>query len=409
MRLILFLFFSISFCSIFAQQNTLSAGGEATGSAGSLSYSIGQVDYENASDAVGSMELGVQHAYDACNFSILLTNSITTTIGCQTALASLLPIANQPNATFTWSATNTGGTVTGFTTSGTGNINEVLTNTDTSQGIVVYAITPYVTTCVGTPSNYTVVVNPLPSITLTNNSPVCEGDTVVISATSANATSYSWSGPNGFASNNQNVNLQNASLSASGNYSLTVVDNNNCINTEAAAISISSAPTADAGQDVEICPGKEITLAASGGTTYSWLPLNNISVANTSNPVVNPKQSQTYTVVVINANGCSDVDTITVLVKKGERCNFHIYGNFTPNGDDVNDGWQIDGLDNVKKLEIHIYNRWGAEVWKTNQYDNKSKVWKGENQKGEPLPDGTYFYIIKADDEKFNGYVEINR
>jgi gliding motility-associated-like protein len=254
-----------------------------------------------------------------------------------------------------------------------------------------------------------IIVFPLPIITLLSNSPVCEGDTVVVSATTANVTSYSWSGPNGYTSGNQNLILQNASFSASGNYILTVVDNNNCLNTDSTSITISTSPIADAGQEVEICPGDEITLTASGGTTYYWTPLNNITGANTFNPLVKPDQSQTYTVVVTDNNGCSDFDTVTVLVKQKDKCVFHIYSNFTPNGDNINDWWQIDGLDKVNSLEIHIYNRWGAEVWKTNLYDNKSHVWKGENQKGEPLPDGTYFYIMKVDDEKFNGYVEINR
>jgi len=136
------------------------------------------------------------------NLTVQLTNSITTTTGCETAIASLNPTANQPNATFAWTASNTGGTITGFTASGTGNINEVLTNNSNSQGTVVYVITPSASGCTGTPSNYSVVVNPKP--TVTNNittTTACGTANAQLNPTSSVAgTSFSWTAQNSGAS-----------------------------------------------------------------------------------------------------------------------------------------------------------------------------------------------------------------
>jgi hypothetical protein len=55
---------------IHAQKNTVAAGGTATGSGGSATYSIGQIDYENLSGTNGNVSQGVQQAYEIYSVSI---------------------------------------------------------------------------------------------------------------------------------------------------------------------------------------------------------------------------------------------------------------------------------------------------------------------------------------------------
>ncbi len=62
LRLQLFIFFGIA--TGFAQQNTVAAGGEATGSTGTLSYSVGQIDYFEATGSGGTANYGVQQPYE---------------------------------------------------------------------------------------------------------------------------------------------------------------------------------------------------------------------------------------------------------------------------------------------------------------------------------------------------------
>lgn len=61
---------------------------------------------------------------------------------------------------------------------------------------------------------------------------------------------------------------------------------------------------------------------------------------------------------------------------------------FTPNGDGINDVFEIRGLDQFVKTDMVIMNRWGNEVYKSTNYQN--------NWSGEGLNEGTYYYLLKV-------------
>ena len=71
-----------------------------------------------------------------------------------------------------------------------------------------------------------------------------------------------------------------------------------------------------------------------------------------------------------------------------------IHNVITPNGDGINDGWIIDGIEEFPDNTVLIFNRWGDKVNSFDHYNNTTEVWKGDNYQGKPLPDGTYYYII---------------
>lgn len=77
-----------------------------------------------------------------------------------------------------------------------------------------------------------------------------------------------------------------------------------------------------------------------------------------------------------------------------------IPGGFSPNGDGTNDFFVINNIGG-KKVDVQIFNRWGAPVYTNANYDN---TWNGTANTGfglgEDLPTGTYWYIIKIDDSK---------
>ncbi len=103
--------------------------------------------------------------------------------------------ANHPTATFAWTASVTSGVVTGFTAAGNGNtINDILTNTGTTDATVTYVITPTIGSCPGTPFNLVVTVHPLPIATATAvNSPICSNQPANITLASNVAnTTYTW-------------------------------------------------------------------------------------------------------------------------------------------------------------------------------------------------------------------------
>jgi gliding motility-associated-like protein len=78
---------------------------------------------------------------------------------------------------------------------------------------------------------------------------------------------------------------------------------------------------------------------------------------------------------------------------------------FTPNGDGQNDVFEIVGIEGFDRVEIIIFNRWGNEVYRNNNYRNN---WSGQN-----LNEGTYYYLIYAhkgvEKASYSGWVVLKR
>lgn len=72
--------------------------------------------------------------------------------------------------------------------------------------------------------------------------------------------------------------------------------------------------TADAGNNVTICPLGNTTLNASGGRSYVWSPPAGLSSTTISNPIASPDTNTLYTVIVTDDNGCTDVDQVLISV-----------------------------------------------------------------------------------------------
>ena len=107
----------------------------------------------------------------------------------------------------------------------------------------------------------------------------------------------------------------------------------------------------------------------------------------------------TYTVTVSVA-GCSGFEPVTAastscLIQKG----------ISANGDGTNDFFDLEGF-NVRRLQI--FNRYGSKVYERANY---TKEWKGQSDKGDELPDGTYYYVIERRDGEptETGWIYINR
>jgi gliding motility-associated-like protein len=75
-----------------------------------------------------------------------------------------------------------------------------------------------------------------------------------------------------------------------------------------------------------------------------------------------------------------------------------IHNVITPNGDGINDDWIIDGIEKFPDNTVLIFNRWGDKVRSYDHYNNTTQVWNGTNFQNQPLPDGTYYYIITIKD-----------
>lgn len=147
----------------------------------------------------------------------------------------------------------------------------------------------------------------------TNQGATCLGSSMVITnnSTSSNGAinSWFWDFGNGNTSNAANPVYQ---YSAPGTYTVTLIGetSHGCSDTISQSFTVYSLPQANAGADVNVCIGSPATLNASGGVSYMW---SNGSA--TQSTQVTPLTNTTYFVTVTDANGCSAVDSVRVIVR----------------------------------------------------------------------------------------------
>ncbi len=171
------------------------------------------------------------------------------------------------------------------------------------------------------------------------------------------------------------------------------VATNGCIAFKEQPITVYSTPTVDAGTDKTILQGGSTSLNASVSSSQhmlSWMPTIGLDNPQVLNPIASPAKSQMYQLGVTSVDGCYNVDSVFVRVLQGIK----IPNAFSPNGDNINDVWNIDGLSNFSNCELTIFNRYGAKVYESKGY---VKPWNGMH-KANPLPAGTYYYLIYLND-----------
>lgn len=261
-----------------------------------------------------------------------------------------------------------------------------------------------------------VEIQALPAVVVTNSGTgtvICEN--AVLSLSSNGAVNYTWSGPNGFASSAQNPFIAPATELNEGWYVAEGTDLLGCRAADSVFVTIDSDNMAIASStDSVICPGEPVTLMASGGETYIWSGPNwfNPSGASVTISSAQPSNSGWYTVYVTDANGCNASDSVYLSIENNADC-LLIPTLVTPDGNNHNDVWFINGIQNFEKAEVEIYNRWGNQIFYSSPYNND---WDGSVNRGTTIdnegrvPVGTYFYVIRLNDEENNtyeGYVEV--
>jgi len=68
----------------------------------------------------------------------------------------------------------------------------------------------------------------------------------------------------------------------------------------------------------------------------------------------------------------------------------------TPNGDGINDTWELSNIEQFKDNKVFVVDRWGNKVYQANGYNNSDVLWNGIGINGSKVPVGTYFYTIEV-------------
>ncbi len=188
---------------------------------------------------------------------------------------------------------------------------------------------------------------------------------------------------------------------------LTVTSEEQCYDQVTHTVEVFPLPTPQASaEESPVSKGFPTQLAATGGVSYIWSPTASLNRSGVQSPVAMPLQTTTYSVTVLDSNGCESDTSVTVEVDEDYKV---IATNvITPDGNGQNDEWKIRNIHNYSDCSISIYNRWGQKVYSEDGYNN---TWGGTNQKGEPLPDGTYYYVIwfEGSDREYKGAVTVLR
>lgn len=147
----------------------------------------------------------------------------------------------------------------------------------------------------------------------------------------------------------------------------------------------------NAGADVTISQGQGVNLNGSTSETeYFWSPPTGLNNPNILNPIASPEITTTYYLTATNGI-CEIVDEMTVNVIS----ELVIPNVFSPNGDGINDTWEILGTENFQEVYVIVYDRSGQKVFESVNY-NPLKYWNG-TFKNKALPTSTYYYVITLD------------
>jgi gliding motility-associated-like protein len=233
------------------------------------------------------------------------------------------------------------------------------------------------------PGKLSMVITPSLSLTTEHNINCAGGKTGTITVEAVNnagAAEYLWA--------DGEIGNERTGLMA-GNYKVITTDLNGCSAdsvitlTEPDSIGISFSITQPFCTDM---PNGAIAMTVTGGTNsgYTYLWSDNSSTQNITTAV-----SGLYSVTVTDANGCSARDSV-MIHPINEVC-LIIPNAISPNGDLINDEWNIGLKELYPEMEVKIFNRWGELIWQSAR--GYGVPWDGRS-KGNILPIDSYHYTI---------------
>ncbi len=356
--------------------------------------------------------------------------------------------------------------------------------TNPNSQLTTISVTPTVTTiytvngasamgCLGLPVSNTIIVLPIPILTITTTSSICAGQSATITATGA--TTYSLISGSSFT-NSISVNPIATTI-----YTIVGVNNVGCNNSEIITVLVNSLPTLTINSNTIICIGNSIILTLNSNATSTLWNTGNTTHSISVSPIVN-----SYYSAIVNLNGCSKKDSVLVSVTTKidaginlnltdtchgkieinclnysttnswhisngaiftNSCQFQYQfsdiGNYTitfitnPNttcADTANTSIYINGitLGNLEIANVFTPNNdgvndlfdfskfIGCDFFEYTIYDRwglsifksgktNQKFWDGKTTSGEKVPDGTYFYILKTSSNSYKGNLTLFR
>ncbi len=163
----------------------------------------------------------------------------------------------------------------------------------------------------------TITVHPLPNVDAGDDATICNGDPLQLSAKGADT--YSWSP----ATDLSCVHCKNPVATPTGQitYTVTGTDGFGCSNSDEIQVSVIQKEPTSASPDADICRNGSVTLNASGGDTYQWIPSSGLDNPNIPNPKASPENTTTYAVIIKQGICFADTSRVKVTVHENPTIN----------------------------------------------------------------------------------------
>src|SRR5690606_30044760 len=189
---------------------------------------------------------------------------------------------------------------------------------------------------------------------------ICEADSLILSGTvkGTNNIEYAWyEMPAKVFFTDK---LDTSFSRSTGNYEfILVATNGNCTDTGKVEVRVNESPVIDAGNTITLYEDEVERINLSGADvsyTYVWTPAEGLSDSSIANPIASTRETTMYLITVSTVDGCIARDSVLVIYNP----DLAIPSGFTPNGDGVNDVWEIDIIaEKFPNAELTIFNRWG--------------------------------------------------
>lgn len=255
----------------------------------------------------------------------------------------------------------------------------------------------------------TVRLHPIP-VVLSEGDTICEGNTGQLEVLNPDFTSsYTWTSAETVADANAASTTSSPLLTA--NYEIMVLDTNGCSDVDTAIIFVIN-PLVLSDWDTTIVIGDSVCMpidAEAGLYIFDWSPTEGLDCDTCGSPCLQPLEKVTYSVSVTDILGCFTANADYTVDIYPETF-LSMPTTFTPNGDGTNDVITVEGWGIKELVEFRIFNRWGEEVFFTN---NEEEGWDGYF-KGVLQNNDVYAYKIKAttwrDETKtLEGYINLLR
>jgi gliding motility-associated-like protein len=326
-----------------------------------------------------------------------------TIINNNACLLQLVQLTNNntlTNTTYNWLHPNA-------TTSYNQNINfNTITFSDTGR----YILTASTATCSAKDTAY-VTARPTPIIQFLALAEVCNN----VSSFSLTANEISGIAGNGGVFSGLGVTSNGLFTPANvgngtTNIRYTFTANNGCIAFGDQSITVNPTPIIILENERFIKFGNSVALDAEITGVYNSLvwqdATNTLSDKTITNPLAKPIVSTLYKIEVSTNKNCVATDSVWVRIAS----DLFIPNVFSPNGDGINDNWEVEDKAKVLYLKASIFNRYGKLV-KT-LFGNKI-AWDGLYN-GQPLPMATYYYVLtitngRVSSQNMGGWIQLIR